>query len=253
MGAAAGPALAAAAAVGLLFAVRARSAIRAVEADEPAVDTLVAESPWVADATAKAAGAVAVLGALAAVFAGLEGVDVAVPFAFSGGVLACGAVAAGRLDVRTIVRSIPLAGLAVIAIAVIASEPNRDRNRGCCPDRLPQWAGCSSRSSLVVGLLLSPTTSPAAAFGAVWLVGAHPATVVDLPARDQCRRPGDPQPLVATILARAVGHRHGVPNLIDALSPHGVGIRGGGSGGGDPGAGARGAMTIGSALGLAWH
>lgn len=213
VGLAAGPALAAAIAVGLLFALRAGRAIR--NSNETQVYSVgpggspALEGSSVPDSTARAAFGVAVLGAGAAVAAGLVGADVAVPFAISGGILAGVAVASGRLDVMALVRSIPIAGLAVIAMAVLASGPI-----GSAAGLLPRPDGS------VVGLLLAlgvggalaavVNNLPAAAFGAVWLFGAHPASVVAYLIGTNVIAVATPHGSVATILARAVGHRYGV-------------------------------------------
>lgn len=207
---AAGPALAAAVAVGLLFAVRARRALPdPAEMPEPAVDSLPPALPRVADATGRAAGAVAVLGAVGAIVAGLQGGDVAVPFAVSGGILAGVAVAGGRLDVHAVARSVPLAGLAVIAVAAIASEPI-----GIAAGLLPRPDASMGGLLLALvvggGLAALANNLPAAAFGAVWLVGGHPATVVAYLLGTNVFALATPHGSVATILARAIGHRHGV-------------------------------------------
>ncbi len=210
VGLAVGPQVAAAIAVGLLFAMRARAAIPdAPEAGVLVADSVASGATRVTDSTARAAGGVAVLGAMAAVAAGLVGADVAVPFAISGGILAGGAVMTGRLGVRAIVRSIPLAGLAVIAIAVIASGPIAIA-AGLLPR--PDASVSGLLLALVVGGVLAALVNnlPAAAFGAVWLIGAHPASVVAYLLGTNVLALATPHGSVATILARAVGHRHGV-------------------------------------------
>ena len=207
---AAGPALAAALAVGLLFAARARGAIGdPAQEDVPDQDRVVPAPTDVRDSLARAAGGVAVLGAVAAVAAGLVGADVAVPFAVSGGILAGVAVATGRLDVGAIARSVPVAGLAVIAIAAIASEPIGSA-AGLLPRPDASLGGLLL--ALVVGGAFAAVANnlPAAAFGAVWLVGMHPATVVAYLLGTNVVALATPHGSIATILARAVGHRHGV-------------------------------------------
>jgi Na+/H+ antiporter NhaD/arsenite permease-like protein len=66
--------------------------------------------------------------------------------------------------------------------------------------------------ALVVGGGLAALVNnlPAAAFGAVWLVGAQPATVVAYLLGTNVVALASPHGSVATMLARAVGHRHGV-------------------------------------------
>ena len=207
---AAGPALAAALAVGLLLATRARRGISdPAAAPEPAVVLPAPEAFSVTDSTARAAGGVALLGAVAAVAAGLAGADVAVPFAISGGILAGAAVGSGRLGLRSVGRSIPIAGLGVIAIAVIASGPI-----GIAAGLLPRPDASVGGLllALVVGGVLAALVNnlPAAAFGAVWLLGAHPASVVAYLLGTNLFALATPHGSVATILARAVGERHGV-------------------------------------------
>jgi len=144
-----------------------------------------------------------------AVAAGLAGADVAVPFAISGGVLAGAAVASGRLALGTVGRSVPLAGLAVIATAVVASGPIGTA-AGLLPR--PDASVGGLLLALVVGGALAALVNnlPAAAFGAVWLLGAHPASVVAYLLGTNVIAMATPYGSVATILARGVGERHGV-------------------------------------------
>lgn len=204
------PALAAAVAVGLLFAIRARRRLGGpVGADASAFPAARPVPAGDVDQAGRAAGGIAVVGAVAAVVAGLAGAEVVVPFAISAGILTGVSVASGRLDIRALVRSIPLAGLVVIAIAAIASGPI-----GAAAGLLPRpdpSAGGLLLAMGVGGLLAAIVNNlPAAAFGAVWLVGMHPATVIAYLLGTNVVALATPHGSVATILARSVGDRHGV-------------------------------------------
>jgi Na+/H+ antiporter NhaD/arsenite permease-like protein len=94
------PRLAAALAVGVLFAVRARRPIAdlANDGDSHQEDATGAPGSRASDEAAAVAGGVVVVGAFAAVGVGLAGGDMALPFAMSAGLLAGVAVTSGRLD-----------------------------------------------------------------------------------------------------------------------------------------------------------
>ena len=66
--------------------------------------------------------------------------------------------------------------------------------------------------ALAVGALLAMAINnlPAAAFGAVWLAGSHPATIVAFLIGTNVAALATPHGSVATLLARAVGVRNGV-------------------------------------------
>jgi arsenical pump membrane protein len=207
---AAGPAFASALAVGLLLALRARRDSRArTAAAEATLGSSAAGRSVKVGVTARAAGLVVVLGAFAAVVVGLAGSDVAVPFALCSGILVGLAVASGRLDLGAIVRAVPLAGLSVIAVADVAGGPI-----AMAAELLPRPD--PSLGGLVLALAVGGTLAavannlPAAVFGASWLVGAHPATVVAYVLGTNVVALATPHGSVATILARAVGHRHAV-------------------------------------------
>jgi arsenical pump membrane protein len=206
------PQLAAALAVGLVFAIRARRSIadRADEDDAHQEDATGAMGSRASDDAARVAGGVAVVGALAAVAVGLAGGDMAVPFAISAGLLAGVAVATGRLDVRALVRSVPLAGLAIIGVAVAASGPI-DTAAGLLPR--PDTSIGGLLLALTVGGVLATVANnlPAAAFGAVWLARAHPASIIAFLIGTNVAALATPHGSVATILARAVGGTQGVP------------------------------------------
>lgn len=204
------PQLAAALAVGLLFAVRARRHIAGRPADDAhGEDGTSAQPSGTSDAAAGVAGGVAVVGALAAVAVGLTGGDMAVPFAMSAGLLAGVAVAIARLDVRAVVKSVPLAGLAIIGIAVAASGPI-DMAAGLLPR--PDASTGGLLLALALGSVLAAVANnlPAAAFGVAWLARAHPASIIAYLIGTNVAALATPHGSVATILARAVGGRHGV-------------------------------------------
>jgi arsenical pump membrane protein len=205
------PQLAAALAVGLVFAIRARRSIddRADEDDAHQEDATGALGSRTSDDAARVAGGVAVAGAFAAVAVGLVGGDMAVPFAISAGLLAGVAVATGRLDVGALVRSVPLAGLAIIGVAAAASGPI-DLAAGLLPR--PEASLGGLLLALAVGSVLAAVANnlPAAAFGAVWLARAHPASIIAFLIGTNVAALATPYGSIATILARAVGGRHGV-------------------------------------------
>jgi len=66
--------------------------------------------------------------------------------------------------------------------------------------------------ALAVGSVLAGVANnlPAAAFGAVWLAPAHPASVIAYLIGTNVGAVATPHGSVATILTRAVGGRHGV-------------------------------------------
>jgi arsenical pump membrane protein len=204
------PQLAAALAVGALFAIRARgSGVGRVYAHRTVSEPVATTRPRRLDTAGRAAGAVALVGAASAMAAGLGGADVAVPFAISAGVLAGFAAASGRLAVRDLVRSIPVAGPAVIGFAAIASGPITVAT-GVLPQADTSLGGLLL--ALAVGGLLAAAINnlPAAALGATWLVRAHPPTIVAFLIGTNVAALATPHGSVATILAHAVGERHGI-------------------------------------------
>lgn len=206
---AAGPALASALVVGLLLAARARGALAVPTPPAGPDGNPCGAATGSLDGRALAAGGVALLGAIAAVVAGLAGADIAVPFAASGGILAGAAVADGRLGVRMLARSIPLTGLGVVALAAVASGP-----MGTAAAWLPRpdATAVGLLLTVIVGGVLAAAANnlPAAAFGAVWLVRAHPASLVAYLLGTNVVALATPHGSVATILSRDVGRRHGV-------------------------------------------
>jgi arsenical pump membrane protein len=206
------PQVAAALAVGLLFAVRARRTL-AGRADQEEARQEAAPSAQLsrsrADHAAGAAGGVAIVGALAAIGLGLAGGDMAVPFAMSAGLLASVAVATRRLEVRALARSVPLAGLTIIGIAAVASGPI-ELAAGLLPRPDASLGGLFLALAVGSGLAAVANNLPAAAFGAIWLAWAHPASIMAYLIGTNVAALATPHGSVATILARAVGGRHGV-------------------------------------------
>lgn len=205
------PQLAAALTVGLLLAFAAkRSIARRPLADRERTKDVARGQPKPTDRNvAWLAGGVAMIGALAAVAAGLAGGDMAVPFAVSSGIVAAVAVASGRLTIGSIIGSIPLAGLAVIVIAAIASGPMAVAG-GLLP--LPDDSLGGLLLAMAVGSVLAMTVNnlPAAAFGATWLSRGHPAAIIAFLIGTNIAAIATPHGSVATILARSVGMRHGI-------------------------------------------
>ena len=200
------PQAAAALAVGSLFAVRAH---RSIGSGDARVERMPSASKGRSDDGVRVAGGVALAGVASAVAVGLVGGNVAVPFAISAGLLAGLAITSGRLRVRDVVRSVPVAGLVVIGVAALASGPIVLAT-GLLPR--PQAGIDGLVLALTVGglLALAFNNLPAAACGAVWLARAHPATVVAFLIGTNVAAVATPHGSVATILARAVGGRHGV-------------------------------------------
>ena len=210
------PQIAAAMAVGLLFAMRARRSL-GPRAGEPGTTIVESETDAVTvkpDPLAGVAGAVTLAGAAGAIACGLTGRDMAVPFAMAAGTLAGIAVATGRLGIGRLARAIPPAGLAVIGFATIASGPIATA-AGMLPRPDGTLAGLTL--ALVAGGLLSVLANNLpAAFGAIWLLGAHPATIVAYLIGTNVVAVATPHGSVATILARAVAERHGVATPVGA-------------------------------------
>lgn len=205
------PQLAAALAVGLLLAVRARKPIaRGLTADGSQHQVrLITEPPGILGKQAGVAGVAALVSAAAAVAVGLVGGDMAVPFAIAASLLATAAVASGRLTISAIIRTVPLAGLVIIVLAAVASAPMATVG-GLLPQ--PQESPGGLLLALAVGSVLAIAVNnlPAAAFGATWLARAHPAAIIAFLIGTNVAALATPHGSVATLLARAVGARHGV-------------------------------------------
>jgi len=211
------PQLGAALVVGLLLVLRTRRR----EHPSVAADPSPAVAGGVADAVLAArsrltlgAGVIALIGATTAVVLGLAGADVAPAFALSAALVAGCAIAAGRGGIGTpeLVRAIPVSGVAVVLVAAIAVGPLGGL-AGLLPDVQSHLAPIVALPAIVLvgGLLaVSINNLPAAAFGAIWLVGGTPAGVVAFLIGTNLFALATPHGSLATILARQLGLRHGV-------------------------------------------
>lgn len=215
LGAAWLPQILAALAVGLLLVFRTK---RASEHEAPA-DEAVASAPLVEPsprptALTLGAGVVALAGAMSAVVVGLAGGDVAPVFAATAAIVAGCAVAADGHPIGTLelARSIPLSGVAVVLFAAIAVGlfGGPAGHLPHIPPDVPAIVGLPLIA--LVGGLLAVTVNnlPAAAFGAIWLVGASPAAVVAYLIGTNLFAIATPHGSLATILSRQLGLRGGV-------------------------------------------
>lgn len=159
-------------------------------------------------------GAVASIGAIAAVVVGLAGGDVALAFAITTAIVAGCAIASERPRTRPLelARSIPPAGVVVVALAAILVGPMAGL-AAWFPDpgtNLPQIVALPVIA--IVGGVLAATVNnlPAAAFGAFWLVGASPAAVVAFLIGTNLMAIGTPHGSLATILCRRLAARKGI-------------------------------------------
>ncbi|MDQ6682751.1 MAG: hypothetical protein M3Y88_05685 [Chloroflexota bacterium] len=211
---AAAPQLAAAAIVGLLLATRARGSQVGERRGEPAASQAaeptesVLPQSWIG-LSGRLAGAIAVLGAGGAIWLGLAGGDMAVPFAVSAALVCAHAVASGRVSVPAVLRAIPLSGLAIVAAAAIAAGPIRQ-----LASLLPH-AGTGAAGlvlALAIGGILAAAVNnlPAALFGAAWLAGGPIGPMIAFLIGTNIVAMATPHGSVATILARGVGARRGV-------------------------------------------
>jgi arsenical pump membrane protein len=194
------PQLAAAIAVGAVLAWRANDS-----GDLHPAEDLPAEPPR----PGRRAGAVAAAGAIGAIGFGVAGLDMAVPFALSAGVLTVAALLTGRVRAGQVGRSLPLGALALVAVAAALIGPAGDAAAG-----LPHPgadAGGLVLATAVGGLAAALLNNlPAAAFGAVWLVHAPPSVVVAYLVGTNIVAMATPHGSAATMLVRAGGHRRGV-------------------------------------------
>jgi arsenical pump membrane protein len=158
-------------------------------------------------------GAIAAVGALSAVVVGLAGGDVAPVFAIATAIVAGCAIASERQGTRPrdLARSIPPAGIAIVALAAIAIGPMADL-ADFIPNpqtAMPQIVALPM-IALVGGLLAATVNNlPAAAFGAFWLVGASPAAIVAFLIGTNLIAIG-PHGSLATILCQRQAARKGV-------------------------------------------
>lgn len=201
------PQAAAAVAVGVLLAIRARRAIGEQLFAAPE-ETEVGPSAHRTRGAAIAAG-VAFVGAIAAIIAGAIGADMAIPFAVCSGMLVGAAIASGRAQVPSVVRSIPVAGVAVVVAAALAGPLIAD-----LAAYLPKPGADAGGLllALVVGAALSGAVNnlPAAALGTVWLVGSPAPAIIAFLIGTNIAVVATPHGSVATMLAYGVGRRQGI-------------------------------------------
>lgn len=148
---------------------------------------------------ASLAGAVAVV----AVVSGLTGGSMVWPFVAGAAILVGWAVAIGRLEASSIVRTVPLGAFAVIGVAGLASGALA-AVAGLLPH--PRTAGPAEIAVVaLVGAGLSAALSnlPAAAFGAAWLGVASPALIVAFLVGTNAGSMATPNGSIATTLARS--------------------------------------------------
>ena len=159
-------------------------------------------------------GGIAAAGALSAVVVGLAGGDVAPAFAVAAAIVAGCAVASERPGTRPLdlARSIPPAGMAIVAIAAIAGGPMAGL-AAFIPDpqtTLPPIVALPL-IALVGGVLAATVNNlPAAAFGAFWLVGSSPAAIVAFLIGTNLIAIGTPHGSLATILCQRLAARKGI-------------------------------------------
>ncbi len=163
----------------------------AVDVPRPDVVTLVA-------------GAVAALGAVAAVVVGVAGGDVALVFAAVAALCAALALADGAATARGLLRSIPVSGVVVVLAAAVAREPMIQLAAGLPhPDATLPPVLALPLIALIGGVLAAAFNNlPAAAFGSVWLVGSGAPAVVAFLLGANILNLVTPHGSLATILGR---------------------------------------------------
>lgn len=207
------PQLGAALAVGALLALRAhRSGALPSEAEDRGSSAEAAAAEAAATATERPsllAGAVALAGAAGAVITGLAGLDMAMPFALSAGLLAGAATARRLVSPTDIARSLPLAALVVVVAAAWVSGAFATDAR-FIPHPPNDLVGLAL--ALAAGGLLAITLSnlPAAAFGGVWLAHAAVPVLVAYLIGTNVAALATPHGSAATMLVRSGGARRGV-------------------------------------------
>jgi arsenical pump membrane protein len=211
------PQLLAAVGVGALLAYRTR---RRVARSSSSLGTAVpapefdGTSPERATQLTLLGGAAAAVGAISAVVVGFAGGDVAPVFAVATAIVAGCAIASERQGTAPLdlARSIPLGGVAIVAVAAILVGPMAGL-AAWVPDpetTLPQIVALPI-IAIVGGLLAASLNNlPAAAFGAFWLVGASPEAVVAFLIGTNLIAIGTPHGSLATILCQRLAARRGI-------------------------------------------
>ncbi len=157
-------------------------------------------------------GLVAITGSVAAVIVGFADGDVAPVFAVTAAIVAALAVTAGSCRPTALGRSIPPAGVAII-LATVAFSGELDRLVALLPSA-PLGADILTLAMVAVaGGLLSAAFNnlPAAAFGALWLIGAGPSTVIAFLIGTNVISVLTPHGSLATMLSHSVAIRRGWP------------------------------------------
>lgn len=180
----------------------------------------VAVTPCVARPTpdspgglARLGGTVAVVGAVMAIVTGFAGGDVAIPFTLVSATLVGLAVGGRRAALVETASSVPIAGVAVVLVAAVARGPAAEI-ASSLPGPLSIAPGPAGLlvACLVGGLLAAAFNNlPAAAFGAVWLIGDPASAIVAYLVGTNVVALATPHGSLATILARSIAARGGHP------------------------------------------
>lgn len=165
------------------------------------------------DRAARYGGLIAAGGALGAILAGLAGGDVAIPFAVTAALLAGLAVGTRRVAPRDLVTSVPMTGVAVVLLAAVTREPALELATGLpSPAALLPGPVAVLVACLVGGSLAALVNNlPAAAFGAVWLVGSPVGLILAFLVGTNVVALATPHGSLATILVRSIAARAGHP------------------------------------------
>ena len=201
--------------------VRERSLPQAEEHEAAVAETEAARRSVRDDRPALIGATIAGLGALAAIAVGFAGGNVSIVFAVVAGLVSGLALAAERVKVRGLARTIPIIGIVVVLGAFFARDLVTPFAGGL-PS--PAELGSSPAGLVIVALvggILAATINnlPAAAFGAIWLAGsgvgsgsgieAAPVIAYLIGTNIVCL--ATPHGSLATILARSLaatrGHR----------------------------------------------
>jgi arsenical pump membrane protein len=202
----------AAAALGVGILLRWRTTRRSQEASP--VQTRVSQPRQPPTVLATVAGVVAVTGAVSAVVVGLVGGDIALVFATTAAIVTGCAVGSSQREVgsRELLRSIPLAGVAVVLFAAIATAQLTGLGAHLPDLQATLPAIVALPLVALVGGLLAVTINnlPAAALGAIWLSGSSPTAVVAFLVGTNLFALATPHGSLATILSRQLGLRRGI-------------------------------------------
>lgn len=163
---------------------------------------------------ALAGGAVAAIGAIAAVAVGLAGGDVAPVFGIATAIVAACAIASERPGTRPLdlARSIPPGGVAIVGIAAIAIGPMAGRALLVPDPQMTLTPMVALPIIALVGGLLAATVNnlPAAAFGAIWLEGGSPEAILAFLIGTNLIAIGTPHGSLATIRCQRLAARQGI-------------------------------------------